>query len=601
MSTQHEMEKLSHRQSLFTIFSTTQFLCRQGLSFQGQDNTEGNFIQLLQLRANDIPELSQWLSKRNSWLSHEIQNEIISDFAIEIQRNISNDILQEQYFSFLADGTQDINGNEQLSIAARICSSDYKAKDLFLGFYDLPDSTGKTVSKALKDVALRFNISLDNCRGLGFDGAANMSGSFNGAQAILKSEFPNAHYQHCSNHCLDLCLQEIGREEPIVRNSLELVRNVANFVKESGKRTRHYSEICSDLLRTTHNEDGYTKLQALCPTRWCVRTRAIESVVRNYRPLTKMLHNVCSDTSYSPDSRSKASGFVKQLLKFDTVLGLNMCIEIFSPLEKLANLLQKESLSAGQALTHVKFVTNLLADMRTRDRFSNLYKDCETFCVANDLPEQRPTRLSFLPKWLDENPETTHHSASHEEKIRVSFFSILDRILQSIKKRFDNNFMAQCQEAETTLVKACSGEAILDCLPLPKLFHEIDSNILSSELKMLPTLKRQLNATVTSFNDFINLLKKGSADSLDFFPQTIQLTKLLITFPVTVASVERSFSTLRRLKTWQRSRMSQQRLTSLAVCSMHKDILAKVNLKRLCNRFVERTEERRKTFALFDV
>jgi hypothetical protein len=47
---------------------------------------------------------------------------------------------------------------------------------------------------------------------------------------------------------------------------------------------------------------------------------------------------------------------------------------------------------------------------------------------------------------------------------------------------------------------------------------------------------------------------------------------ILYTMPASTATTERSFSVLRRLKTYLRTTMLQDRLTSLAVLHVHRDI-----------------------------
>ncbi|KAL5245835.1 hypothetical protein ACI65C_013243 [Semiaphis heraclei] len=49
------------------------------------------------------------------------------------------------------------------------------------------------------------------------------------------------------------------------------------------------------------------------------------------------------------------------------------------------------------------------------------------------------------------------------------------------------------------------------------------------------------------------------------YPTIRELLFIISCLPVSVASAERSFSTLRRLKTWLRSRIGQNRLTGLAL------------------------------------
>jgi hypothetical protein len=58
------------------------------------------------------------------------------------------------------------------------------------------------------------------------------------------------------------------------------------------------------------------------------------------------------------------------------------------------------------------------------------------------------------------------------------------------------------------------------------------------------------------------------------YPNVKFLLKILTTLPVTTASAERTFSMLRRLKTWLRSTMCDERLTGLALMASS-DIIIK--------------------------
>lgn len=56
------------------------------------------------------------------------------------------------------------------------------------------------------------------------------------------------------------------------------------------------------------------------------------------------------------------------------------------------------------------------------------------------------------------------------------------------------------------------------------------------------------------------------------FPKVYQYLKIGATLPVTVACVERSFSTLKRLKSYLRNSMGENRLNGLAHLSIHREI-----------------------------
>jgi len=56
------------------------------------------------------------------------------------------------------------------------------------------------------------------------------------------------------------------------------------------------------------------------------------------------------------------------------------------------------------------------------------------------------------------------------------------------------------------------------------------------------------------------------------FPLIRTFLTIFLTLSVSAASAERSFSTLRTLKTWIRSRMCEERLTGLAILHVHSEV-----------------------------
>ena len=82
-------KKARNRQIILTILRNIQFLCRQGLPFQGNNN-EGNFEQLMKLSAKVDPRITSWMEKkRQKYLHHDTQNEIIRLMAFMILRDIT--------------------------------------------------------------------------------------------------------------------------------------------------------------------------------------------------------------------------------------------------------------------------------------------------------------------------------------------------------------------------------------------------------------------------------------------------------------------------------------------------------------------------------
>jgi hypothetical protein len=59
-------------------------------------------------------------------------------------------------------------------------------------------------------------------------------------------------------------------------------------------------------------------------------------------------------------------------------------------------------------------------------------------------------------------------------------------------------------------------------------------------------------------------------ESENFYPNINKAIHILLALPYTTASIERSFSTLRRVKTWLRSTMAEDRLNGLCMLSVHR-------------------------------
>lgn len=55
--------------------------------------------------------------------------------------------------------------------------------------------------------------------------------------------------------------------------------------------------------------------------------------------------------------------------------------------------------------------------------------------------------------------------------------------------------------------------------------------------------------------------------------------------PVTSCSAERSFSCLRRIKSYTRNTMGQDRLSSLAICSIERDIAIGIDKSDIIDKF----------------
>lgn len=83
----------------------------------------------------------------------------------------------------------------------------------------------------------------------------------------------------------------------------------------------------------------------------------------------------------------------------------------------------------------------------------------------------------------------------------------------------------------------------------------------------------------------------------ELFPQTSRLLQLLLVMPATSATSERSFSSLRHIKTYLRTTMKQDRLNHFMMLYIHKD--RKVDIIKAMREFVQFNDERLHVFGKF--
>ncbi|KAF0704552.1 52 kDa repressor of the inhibitor of the protein kinase-like isoform X2, partial [Aphis craccivora] len=81
----------------------------------------------------------------------------------------------------------------------------------------------------------------------------------------------------------------------------------------------------------------------------------------------------------------------------------------------------------------------------------------------------------------------------------------------------------------------------------------------------------------------IRILEVIDECSYMIYPNISSLLHILASLPISVATAERSFSTLRRLKTWLRAKMGEERLTGMALLNIHRNI--EVDVESIIDQF----------------
>ena len=95
--TEKQKEQAIARNCLIKLFTSVQYLLRQGSAFRGHKESNGNYSQLLKLRMEDVPDLEMYLRNTTNFTSPSAQMEMAEMFSHQILRMIISEIQQNEF------------------------------------------------------------------------------------------------------------------------------------------------------------------------------------------------------------------------------------------------------------------------------------------------------------------------------------------------------------------------------------------------------------------------------------------------------------------------------------------------------------------------
>ena len=156
---------------------------------------------------------------------------------------------------------------------------------------------------------------------------------------------------------------------------------------------------------------------------------------------------------------------------------------------------------------------------------------------------------------------------------------------------------------ESLLLKSANGEDFDEDL---QLVHEsvyqadFDFAKLKSQLGVLvDVIREELPEVkkVTSIRTICEAMTRHAYQTM--LSEVHKLLRLYLTVPITTATSERAFSTLRRLLTYLRSTMTEQRLNNCMLLHVHKSLTDDLNLIEIAKEFISAKEDRQRYFEHF--
>ena len=582
------------RERLGPIVKTVVLCGKQNIAFRGNedsgrvdlkepDRNEGNFRAILRYRAECDQGLQTHLrecSGNAKYTSSSIQNELIDLVGKLVQESIVSEINSSKAgpcFTVLVDETTDVSTIEQLSLCVRYVTDDAGVHESFLTFGDVhheafsldfslleagevlePKITGKVIAKVIKRTVQELGLKMEDCVGQGYDGAAVMGSNTVGAAAVIAREYPMAVHLHCCSHSLNLALVSASKLREVA-NMYGKVKEVVTFINASAKRNALFKAAVEYKCPAARRY----RLVKFCETRWVERHESLTTFLELLDAIMLTLEHISKwrDTN----SSAKASILLTAIKNGDFLLVLQATAKVMSYTRPLAVKLQKESQDLSGAVPIVDSVVEALIDLREQAEpvFSQLFagvqeKVAEMNAAPVSAPRQKKNDMA--------DPEKHHRT--------TTFIPLLEETTGELKRRFQKqtrtamkigrllpghpDFDSLGQSVVQELAAQYSGQLEKTGLSASGMDAAAEFDVYRAAWLLRPPKERPMT--------FTEALKTCDMQA---FPAVWRLLRIGACQPVTTATAERSFSVLRRLKTWLRSRTGEDRLTGLALMNIH--------------------------------
>ena len=183
------------------------------------------------------------------------------------------------WYAIIADETADVARRDQLNLTVKYVDNDYNVHEDSIGLFSPPDTTANTLYVVVKDLLICCNLPLSLCQGQGYDSASAMQGKRKELATLIKNEVSAALPVHCLAHSLNLCRQDVARQVELLRDAMDVVREIVGSINYSPKRTHLFNE------KLFQSDGPRCGIKPLFPTCWMIRTEAMDAIIKQYSVL----------------------------------------------------------------------------------------------------------------------------------------------------------------------------------------------------------------------------------------------------------------------------------------------------------------------------
>ena len=423
----------------------------------------------------------------------------------------------------------------------------------FIEIVPMKRADAESIHSALVECLREKGMPLNKIIGMGFNGAATFSGNRTGVQTRLKEQSPHAIFVHCRCHQLQLACVQAANATAGIKHVYVTLTTLWKFFHFSPKRAQSLKEVQKVL--------DLPELKVVKPsdTRWLAHERCVKAVKASYTAIVTSLEHIYQE-SHEPESL----GLKKALCKKSTISAVYLLDYVLPQLAKLSKALQTEKLDLSVVSSVVEATIQSIDDavLPAANWVLELLEDCDDLQTATEVMLTQQDITSFQDNvgkpFVALVKENIANRFSSSKDI-ITSFSIFDP--KKVPAPTSVDLTSYGEDSISTLIdhygKDLQGKTV-EGIAFEK------AAIISRDVQTEWKTYRQMMSKQPKEDMTAQLKELAINDTIiALLPNLHKLAVIFLSLPVATASVERSFSQMKMIKTRLRNRIGELSLSNL--------------------------------------
>ena len=550
-------------------------MAKEGLSFS-------KYPALFDLESRHDVDLG--LAYRN-----DVAARSFTQFIAESQRrSFLQSLSSTNFVSFLMDGTTDAGNLEDELFVALYCKKDDVLREIrscarYLSVVnpEKADADGlvKCVQVALKRLEIEDVLDRDCVLGTkpvlvggGTDGASVNISQHSGLKGKMQDVLPWLFWAWCFAHRLELASKN-GLTSKLFKDIEEMLLRLYYLYEKSPKKTRELASIVEDLKEVFELSKGGNVPIRSQGSRWITHKRkALQRVVDRFGVYIVHLTTLAEDKSLKSQDRARLRGYLHKWSHAKVLVGCAMFVEVLKPPSFLSLSLQGADIDIVFGIKQILKTSTTLKSLMKQD------------------PLQWPTVQAVLSRVKDEGSSKTYQGATLTgynsttlEYCKKEALADLERLNEKLRERLEWSDVTLLRavlvflETQSWMKRSSDGESGSD-VALAELKSAVECIVvpfrdpLEARGANLSVLQDEIEDAVDYARRYLALENTGyrkvwynlqvCPDSCHW-PNLLLLCELVFSLPFSNGRVEQIFSSLKVLKTTNRTSLRTSTLDDL--------------------------------------